>query len=180
MGMRSSIRNGFKNPTSLPAWWSLVAAVAMGVFVIYAAVSAIPRGQDNSTPVTRPQPTVTSSASTTPATSTPADSGSVSVSNGVGGTVEVPVAALQTATAGVRAMFTGDFSTVELAAGSSFPSIGNTWVDPQVSDVVSVSPTDRGGWRFVFDIDPDGASSEVPRRLGISVEPSAQGWSVRF
>jgi hypothetical protein len=178
MGLRSSLRNGFSNPSSLPSWWSLVGGVGIVVFVLYAAIQAIPGGGDET--VLTPPSIIPITDPTAPVPTTPATpSGVVSIADGNGGTVSVPAAAATTGEQAAHALFSGDLSAITLAPGSSFPSIGRTWPDPQVSAPVQAQVS-GSQIRLVFDVDPDGPGREVARRVGVDVVETATGWAVRF
>ena len=111
---------------------------------------------------------------TTPDTAPPVVDG-VAVPNVAGGVVTVADDALAVARAAARALFTGEFVTVPVAAGVAPPSLPATWADPLVE-----SPTVESYTPSTFDIsflvDPDRDGETAPRTITVSVVVEGDRW----
>lgn len=173
-------------PQALPSWMSTVGVVGLVVLVGYFGLSAISSAGAGPSPaptVVAPNPSgvvptaAPTNGSSTPSTpaATPAPTGTVEVPSTDGsGMVTVDVAAVQVASAAAIALFTGDFTNVPLVG--AMPAVGQKWADPIISEPVSA--VDAGSsLRVLFDIDPDGAGSEVSRRIGVTVVNDGGQWA---
>jgi hypothetical protein len=108
-------------------------------------------------------PSATATAATpapgaSPSTGASTDTGTATqpLTDTTGSTVDVPAGAVATAKQAATALFTGDFTTVNLADGVTAPAPGTTrWKTPQVADPI-VQTHDDTRIVFAFAVDPDG------------------------
>jgi hypothetical protein len=94
------------------------------------------------------------------------------------GSVDLPLAAVDTAKAAARSLFTGDFSTVLVGPGvATPPPPQQRWTDPQIADPTVESVTDSRV-AFAVVVDPDGkAGPEGARKLVVSAILTDGHWA---
>lgn len=166
----------------VPAWFSSTWTVGLGVLVLFLFVALLL--PHHRTKVTFPAvtsadgslPVGTAAPSETPAA--PQPTGSVTVARSSGGTVRLPAAALQVATAAARALFTGDYRGVPLPDGVQPPPVAGaqTFPHPVVTAPRAMTVTDTQV-AISFLVDPDGRGGQPARRtLSLTVVSTVAGW----
>jgi hypothetical protein len=185
----------------LPPWWRPLSYVLLVAFTVYLGVSALSSEpptplppevlallrQDPATapatPADRPAPSPPTDGGTTPPDDAPPAGdapeppagGDVVVATVQGGSATVPAAAYDTARAAARALFTGEFGPVPLAASAAVPTGLPRYADP-VLGVTLLELSSEGRLVFSTLVDPDGAGPELARPVTVSVVAEASAW----
>lgn len=173
----------------LPEWWELFAGALVAVLLVALALGMI-RSSAHSSKVAGPPLATLPAPSTgagTPGTGTPVQaptppstapeaSGSEALPASSGsGTVTVPKAAVQAATAAALANYTNNFSAVPLAPGSKAPQLLTSFPNAAVNKttVTAATPTSV---TFDFIVAPDGVALDGLRSLPIQVVADKGTW----
>jgi hypothetical protein len=189
----------------LPPWWQPLSYVLLILFPVYLGVSVLRAPtvetglagsrpvaqQPASGPILAPTPPqgVVPSPTDVPVTVAPGEDGdeeaderSPSVAPGdvvvatiQGGSAPVPLAAYETARAAARALFSGDFSQLPLAASAQLPTGLPRYPEPALGTTIL---EESAGSRMVFStlVDPDGPGPERSRPVTVTVVLESGSW----
>jgi hypothetical protein len=94
-----------------------------------------------------------------------------------GGETSVPTAAWDAAQKTVFALFTGDFSDVNIYPGKTAPVLLTTWTEPSIVGLLSFEEYPDGTARFVVRVDPDTTGSEAARDVPLLMARHETGWA---
>ena len=91
--------------------------------------------------------------------------------------VQVSVQAVQLAKRVVLALYSGVNTDIPVYSGFSFPAMSNAWVNPVISDPVSVSTQPDGSYVISFNVDPDGPGAEYQVVQAVTVAKDGAIWA---
>jgi hypothetical protein len=160
-----------QNAQNLPPYWRLLqigGAVIVGVGMLFAF------GND-SAPVTVSPPDIGivdpgTTPNPDPTTGPTGETLEVASLSGTG-TVRVPADAVETARRAVTALYTGDFTGVQLAANVSAPIVANRWPSASASGPTGAASTSATLYRIQFKVDLAGSGAATePVSVAVTVQ----------
>lgn len=165
--------------TALPSWYMSAAYVLAGITAVVLLFSWL-YSSDQSTKVKEvPAPAVVVS---NPSIAIPDNLTAVTPPAGqdtyiLVSDVQVSAQAVQLAKRVVLALYSGVNTDIPVYSGFSFPATPNTWVNPVISDPVSVSTQPDGSYVISFNVDPDGPGAEYQVVQAVTVAKDGAIWA---